>query len=252
MNPSDPPVDHYIPRLLLRRFLGRKGVLWICDLQENSIQKKAMKDAGAEPAFDTIYRDGAPERDVAELFGRHFEKPVGSVIEALHEFEGLKREDLLAFINFAAFLVCRTPSAIERTQTNLSRLVSCHSFSRDESFLRSLQSIPSVVESLTAMQWSFFQAPRGDADLVLGDDPVISTGFGMGTELWLPLGRRLIAHAGFADVEGYGVLWPGLVRQINDATFRRARRFVFAGDRQVIIDTKAAAAVSTSGAGQTP
>jgi len=252
VNVSDPPVDHYIPRLLLRRFLGKNGALWVCDLRENSIRTQSVKETGAEPEFDTVWRNGTPEREVAELFSPHFEAPVGLALKALHEFKGLNQENILAIINFAAFLFRRTPAAIERKQTDLSHLGSCHSSSRDGSFLLSLQSIPSVVESLTAMRWAFLYVPRDAADLVLGDNPVIRRGFGMGTEIWLPLGRRIIAHAGYGDASGYGVLWPYLVHRINIATFRRARRFIFAGNRQVIIDTMSAGTVSTPDGGQVP
>jgi len=122
-----------------------------------------------------------------------------------------------------------------------------------------LSMIETLREDLLDMQWTFFEVPDGDPDLILGDHAVMLADAGPeneppgplglrnpNIELVMPLSRRMVAIARWTGPASYGQLEKGVASIINERTLRYARRFVFASSES---KTLLEAAIKLKGTG---
>lgn len=109
--------------------------------------------------------------------------------------------------------------------------------SRDFVLRGALRLVEPIADELSKMRWAFLAVAKGEADLIIGDHPVLLTNpdssrpFGLRTptiELWMPLSRRMVACARHDGPDSYGELARGMSDLINERTLRHSRRFVFA------------------------
>jgi hypothetical protein len=112
---------------------------------------------------------------------------------------------------------------------------------REFVLMEAFKAVAVIHTELCRMRWVFSEVPQGEADLILGDHPVMLADVGpddvppkpLGLknphiELVFPLSKRMLAIARWTGPNSYGELAPGSVEVINGRTLRYARRFSFA------------------------
>ena len=118
-NGQNPPRDlHYVPQLLLRRFVGADGTLWVYDLEKEKVYPARPETAGfVRDLYSRTGADGAPDHaHVEKLLSERVDGPGDASIRRLLQHETLG-SDWNDFLIFVAAQLQRTPAFFDRMST---------------------------------------------------------------------------------------------------------------------------------------
>jgi hypothetical protein len=120
-----PPRDHhYVPQLLLRRFVNADGKLWIYDLKQERMFPSNPTDAGfVKDLYSRKAQDGTVDHaHIEQLLSTRVEGPGDAAIRRLLNRETLEA-DWNDFLIFIAAQLVRTPAHFERTANLMQPLM---------------------------------------------------------------------------------------------------------------------------------
>ena len=114
MAQKEPSRHHYLPRLLLRKFVNSSGNLWGYDALEQKKFPTSPKAAGVEVNFHSIKtKTGEVDRTtIEEIFDKQIERPGNVAIGRLIKRETLTDEQAGNFMRFVAAQFVRTPEGL--------------------------------------------------------------------------------------------------------------------------------------------
>jgi len=137
--------QHYIPRFYLGAFQdattpgGQTPALWITDLQEAKVSRRAPKNVGKRTDYYAFPEEGQPNQRVEEILSQ-IESHAAPILARLREGqEGLDGQERADLAYFMAFLATRVPifrDALEAFMAELVQMVMTMSASHPEYFVR--------------------------------------------------------------------------------------------------------------------
>ncbi|MFQ5802818.1 MAG: DUF4238 domain-containing protein [Candidatus Methylomirabilales bacterium] len=177
---------HFIPQFYLRGFRdpttpeGQEPWLWVADLREQTIERRAPKNVGKQANYYAFPADGGTQIQAVEEMFQKIESSTAPVIAKLlcGDFR-LSDEDRTSLSIFMAFFITRVPwfrSLVEKSVGDIGRLMLRMTANRPEYFERKLRDVhegkqqftPEEVEELR--QWTLDETNytlQGSPDLSL-------------------------------------------------------------------------------------
>lgn len=237
---SDPKVQHYVPRFLLKNHsTGKKDYLWAFDKQGARVFRSNVRNLAAESNFydlnvGDLTASLEPALSKVESEARN---PIGDLCRH-RQLRKLGPDDRSRISLFLAVQFLRTRatrdgarSLIDALRTKLSGMNISDDFARgfmsasEEDVktiaLRILAEAPEYVSHFLAKRWMLFSAPTGSS-FFIGDNPVALTNrrdFGPygnlglavpGIEIYVPLSSNLML----------GLLSPEIVDELEEGVRR--------------------------------
>jgi len=113
---NSPRLQHYVPQLLLRRFVGADGTLWAYDTKNRKVFASQPKKLAAEGYFygGTTTHATQQSTNVEQWLAAAIDGPGAAAIEGIVQERQLSTKEIFAFFMFVAAQMQRTPASLQR------------------------------------------------------------------------------------------------------------------------------------------
>jgi hypothetical protein len=234
--------------MLLRRFVGPDGKLWVIDRTEGKQYPTHPRNAAKERDFNRVELEGVEPNAVEKAFSRH-ESVVAPAIAAVCEGRRLEPALLSLVLDFTALQITRVPqfrTMMENNKRHLERRGVAGGEDSPEADIPQEWSIQQMLDLALAIrplldgrEWSLVVAADSATQpfvctdrpaFIVAVDPGVPPFMGVatpGTEIRLALDAQMLLIGSYQFKSSVLTANNGAVERLNGQAVAAAHRFVF-------------------------
>ena len=256
---SDPIYQHFVPRFLLRRFVGRDGYINVFDSRHPNRgiwKRKPGKVFGRNHLYTQIRNDGTRDATVEKEYLSTLESRTAPIVEEIvravrrKEVPALGIEERRTFIEFLYIQLTRIPERrdffLKEAKKEVNRINIEERIWKNSSIvtLGHLARTGDLMERLASQSlcYSPLRSPDAVKKLVIGSDPVVRLDEGdriffgnSHVEIWLPLATDVAVAWSPGDYDVIRELKDRDVWKLNLKAFQQSA--VIAGSSRELIES---------------